>query len=132
MIWMLMLWIRKYFILKSMTSKVIEGLKSSFLALTQRWCFPLQIVWISLSLSILFSLPLSFSRSLSISLSISLFCSMQTLIYTQRNVFHIMKYDLNGHIYVAWFLKFSDLLIKLQRWLTFLWTTFNLVSCKFL
>ena len=70
---------------------------------------------IFLLLSISFSLPLSFSYSLSISLSISLFCSMQTFIYTQRNVFHKMKYDLKDHMRCD-FKKFSDLLIKLQSY----------------
>ena len=43
-------------------------------------------------------LVLSFFYSLSISLYISLFCSMQTLIYTQRNILHKMKYNLKGHM----------------------------------
>ena len=67
------------------------------LALTQtfpywmvRWCFPLQIVLISLS-----QCP---SRSLFLLLSSSLFCSMQKIIWTQWNVFHKIKYDLKGHI----------------------------------
>ena len=55
-------------------------------------------LFLSLSLYISFSLPLSLSYSLSISLSVSRFCSMQSLIYTQRNVFHKMKYDLKGHM----------------------------------
>ena len=61
--------------------------------------FPHQIVWISLSHSQSYSLflPLSFYYCL----SIYLFCSMQTLIFTQRNVFHKMKYDLKGHIYLS-------------------------------
>ena len=43
-----------------------------------RWCFSLQIVCISLSLTLhLVLFPPSFSYSLSISLSISLFCFMQ-------------------------------------------------------
>jgi hypothetical protein len=47
-----------------------------------------------LSLYIFLSLSISFSYSL----PISLFCSMQTFIYTQINVFHKIKYDLNGHM----------------------------------
>ena len=100
-IWMLILWIRKYFILISMTSMVIEGHKSSSKFNVNQTLplldGPLMLPppnCVDLSLSISFSLPLSFSYSLSISLSISLF---------------------------------SDLLIKFQPWLTFLWTTFVLV-----
>ena len=86
-----------------MTSKVTEGHKSSsnFSVNTTLLDGPLMLPSLncgdlSLSLFILFSLPLSFSYSLSLSLSISLFCSMQKLIYTQRNIFHKIKYDLKG------------------------------------
>ena len=51
---MLILWIHKYLILITMTSKVIEGHKiSSNFSVNptlSHWWFPLQIVWISLSL----------------------------------------------------------------------------------
>ena len=64
------------------------------------------------------SLSPSLTLSLCISLSISLFCSMQILIYTLKNVFHKMKYDLKGHLaqllYRVIYKKNSDLLIKLQ------------------
>ena len=114
-----------------MTSKVIESHKSSsnfsFNPTIPLLDSPLMLpapnfvdlshsIFLSFSLSI-FSLPLS----LPYSLSISLLCSMQTLIYTQRNTFHKIKYDLKGtwgHFYVAWFLKI---------WLSFLWTTLILV-----
>ena len=80
---MLILWICKYFISIIMTSKAIEGHKSSsnFSFNTTlpywmvRWCFPLQILCISLSLtfylvlsSILFLFP---SLYLTLSLSLS-------------------------------------------------------------
>ena len=64
-----------------------------------RWCFPLQIVCISLSLTL--HLVLSYPLFLLLSLYIPLyplFFSMQIFIYTQRNVFHKMKYDLKGHM----------------------------------
>ena len=106
---MLTLWIRKYFIWISMTSTIIEGHKSSSnfsvnptlpllngsLLLPPLNCVDLSLY---LSLTIHLTLHLSSSYSHSIFLSISLFCSMQTLFYTQRNVFHIMKYDLKGHM----------------------------------
>ena len=95
----LILWMHKYFTLISMTSKVIQGHKSS-----SNFCVnptlplmdgplmsPSQIVCISLSLTL--HLVLYFSYPLSISLSTSLFCSMQTFLKVTW-----------GHFYVAWFL----------------------------
>ena len=90
-----------------MTSKVIEGHKSSSnfsvnptLPLLDGPLMlpPPNCVYLSLSHSISFSLPLSFSYCLYISLSISLFRYIQKLIYTQRNVFHKIKYDIKGHM----------------------------------
>ena len=72
---MLILWIRKYSIYVSMTSKVIEGHKI-ISNLSVNPTLPLldgPLMLPALLLFISFSLPLSFSYSLSISLSISLF-----------------------------------------------------------
>ena len=100
---MLILWIRKYLIYISITSKVIEGQKSlSYFSVNPT--FPILDGPLMLSppncvdLSTSFSLPVSFPYFVSIFLSISVFCSMQTLIYTQRNVFHKMMYDLKGYM----------------------------------
>ena len=52
-----------------------------------------------LALFIFISHSISCSLFLVLSLSISpSFCSIQTLIYTLRNVFHKMKFDLKGHM----------------------------------
>ena len=75
-VWMLILWISKYFIQICMPSKVIEGHKSSsnfsinptLPLLDGPFMLPSPNC-VDLSLSILFSLSLSFSYSLSISLS---------------------------------------------------------------
>ena len=103
------------------------------LALTQpfpywmvHWYFPLQIVWISLS----HSPSRSLFPSLSLTLSLYIPLYLPLLLYAKINLakcYHKIKYDLKGHFYVAWLKKISDLLIKLQPWLTFLWTTFVLV-----
>ena len=72
---MLILWIRKYSIYVSMTSKVIEGYKiiSNFVVNPTLALLDGPLMFPSLLLFISFSLPLSFSYSLSISLSVSLF-----------------------------------------------------------
>ena len=88
--------------------KVIEGHKSSSkfsvnptLALCDGpLMLPLSKLCGSLPLflSLTFHLVLSSPLLLLLPLSISLFFSMQTLIYTRRNVLHKMKYDLKDHI----------------------------------
>ena len=117
-IWILIIWIRKYFILISITLKVIEGPKSSYnfsvnptlplmdgpLMLPHELC-----AFLFFSLSISFSIPLYFSYSFSISLSTSLFCSMQTFFYVAwflmifrsnyNLVFWICQYPYNSHIF---------------------------------
>ena len=86
-----------------MTSKVIEGNKSSS-NFTVNQNLPLLDGPMMLhapncvDLSLSHSPSCSLFPSLYISLSISLFCSMQKIIYTQRNVFHKINYDLKGHV----------------------------------
>ena len=138
---MLILWIHKCFIWISMTSKVIEGLKSSSnfsvnttLPLLDRLLMlPPPNCW-DLSLSISFSLPLSFSYSLSLYIALY-FPLLPCKNWSKHSkmfficISMILKVTW-GHFYVARFF-FLDLLIKLQPWLTFLWTTFVLVFSLF-
>ena len=85
----------------------------------------------SLSIPLSFT-SLSFSFYLSLCPSISLFSLSFSLAYLM-DIFilvHNIKYDLQGYmrpLFSRVILKFLDLLIKLQPWLTFLWTTFVLV-----
>ena len=93
-----------------------------------RWCFLSRLcgslyLYLSLSLTLHLALssPFFLLFPLSIFLSISLFCSMQTLIYTQRNVFHKIKYDLKGHM--------RPLLcpLLLEKFRSF-WSNYNLMN----
>ena len=87
-------------------------------------------IFLSLSLLLSFSLSLLLSSSLSLLLSLSLLFYITNFLSDVFVLVHNIKYDLKGQISPLWcrvILKISDLLIKLQPWLTFLWTTFVLV-----
>ena len=95
-VWMLILWIRKYFIWISVTLKVIEGYKSS-----SNFIVNASISKLCGSLSLILHLVLSSPLFLIFSLYIPLFLPL--LLYTNINLysekcFNKMKYNLKGHM----------------------------------